>query len=100
MPADLTLFDQVAERLEAATSFSRLEARGTLRLALKDAGLAPDDVNAAQMIVVLMRVLPGKLDACGVADPESVARLIAQGVSEPDGSSRERPEDQLRRLWK
>ncbi len=34
-----TLFDVAAERLEAGAEMERLAARGTLRLALKEAGL-------------------------------------------------------------
>jgi hypothetical protein len=33
------LFDVAAEKLEPATDLNQLEARGTLRLALKSAGL-------------------------------------------------------------
>jgi hypothetical protein len=38
------LFDFVAEQLEHHTSLDRLEARGTLRLALKEAGLDPQSI--------------------------------------------------------
>ena len=37
--ADLTAFEQACESLEQLTELSRLEARGTLRIALKEAGL-------------------------------------------------------------
>ena len=40
-----SLFDSVANALEEATGFNRLEARGTLRLALKSAGLKRINVS-------------------------------------------------------
>jgi hypothetical protein len=71
------LFDFAAERLERHTSLDRLAARGTLRLALKASGLAPNGLRVEQLRVVLERVLPDELEKCGVQD----ARGICAGVS-------------------
>ncbi len=46
------LFDIVAERLEHHTEFSRLEARGTLRIALKEAGLKAQTLTLPQLETV------------------------------------------------
>jgi hypothetical protein len=77
----VTPFDFAAERLEAATSFSRLEARGTLRLALREAGL-DHTAGSGELVVVLRRVLPRELGARGVASGDSVCEGIARAVSQ------------------
>jgi hypothetical protein len=43
--AESKAFDFVCSELERRTSMTRLEARGTVRIALKDAGLAADTVR-------------------------------------------------------
>ena len=55
---DATLFDLAAERLEYHTGFDRLEARGTLRIALKIAGLTAKSVTVGALCVVFVKVMP------------------------------------------
>ena len=71
------LFDFAAERLEQHTSLDRLAARGTLRLALKAAGLSPTGLRVEQLRVVLEKVLPDELEKCGVDG----ARGVCSGIS-------------------
>lgn len=90
--AGASVFDWVCERLEEATSLDRLEARGTLRLALKSAGLEARGATRDQMRVVLSRLLPGELASRGVEDGEGVCTRLAQGldsapVEEPSSSA-------------
>jgi hypothetical protein len=97
-----SLFDWVAQALEAETSLGRLEARGTLRRALKDAGLVPERATRRQMEVVLGAVAPRHLDACAVAGAEAVcarvqAALRTAAVLE-DASGAESPEEVFGRL--
>jgi hypothetical protein len=82
-----TIFDCVAEKLEQGTDFDKLEARGTVRLALKEAGLDAKTVTGEQMTVVLQKVLPGELKTRGVDQPESVCESIVQGLKSFDGAS-------------
>lgn len=77
MAAD-TVFDFVAEKLQEATDFDKLEARGTVRLALKESGLEAKTVSAEQMAVVLQKVLPRELRTRGVDDSDSVCQRIVQ----------------------
>ncbi len=65
---DATLFDLAAERLEHHTGFDRLEARGTLRIALKIAGLTAKSVTAGALCVVFEKVMPDELEKRGVSD--------------------------------
>jgi hypothetical protein len=71
-----TLFDWVSSAVEAETSLSRLEARGSLRLALKDAGLTPERATRHEIEVVLKAVAPKHLHACSVRDAEAVCGRI------------------------
>jgi len=96
------LFDLAAELLEQRTSLDRLEARGTLRIALKSAGVEPKSLTAKQVIVVFEQVLPGELETRGVDDAAATCSSIAKEVvSSPiaaaSGDSRG-AEDIFRRL--
>ena len=96
-----TLFDSVALALEEATRLDRLATRGTVRLALKQAGLDAADVDPDQMAVVLRTLLPPELDARGVAEGAAICETIAARVGELDGAESptgDRPEDVFRRL--
>jgi hypothetical protein len=75
MAADL--FDFAAERLERHTSFSRLEARGTLRIAIKSAGLELKSLTLDQLRVVFEKLMPGELEQRGVSDAASVCNSVA-----------------------
>jgi hypothetical protein len=71
------LFDRACEELEGASGLSRLEARGTLRLAVKAAGFEPLSVNRPQLLTVLLQSLPRELESRGVRD----ARGVCEGVA-------------------
>ena len=71
-----TLFDLASERLEHHTGFNRLEARGTLRIALKVAGLDPSAFTVGQLCVVFEKVMPGELDSRGVSDVQDVCAAV------------------------
>ena len=79
MSADL--FDFAAEKLEQHTSFSRLEARGTLRIALKSAGLDPTSLTVDQLGVVFEKLMPGELERRGVSDAASVCGAVTDDLA-------------------
>jgi hypothetical protein len=76
-----TLFDVSAEILERHTRFNRLEARGTLRLALKAAGLELESVTAEQMQVVFEKLMPGELQKRDVNDATVVCAAVAKEIA-------------------
>jgi hypothetical protein len=98
-----TIFDFVAGALEQASRLDRLEARGTLRIALREAGLDARSVTRAQMTVVLQRILSRELASRGIESPGSVCESLVTAlkgftpnndpVAEPDA-----PEEVFRRL--
>ena len=64
----MDLFEWLSGEIERGTLLDRLAARGTVRLALREAGLEPGSLDARQLAVVLERVLPAKLSSSGIAD--------------------------------
>jgi hypothetical protein len=100
--SDGTLFDAVADVLQARAALDPLAARGTLRLALKGAGLDARTVSPAQMLVVIERVLPRELESRGVRDPSEVCAALGAvaraAQSAGAGAAAAAPEDVFRRI--
>jgi hypothetical protein len=97
-----TVFDFVAEQLEQKTDFDKLEARGTVRLALKQSGLDAKSVTGEQMAVVLEKVLPGELTTRGVDSPDAVCEDIVRAIKSADfgaaGAGDQSPEAVFKRI--
>lgn len=92
-------FDHVSECLEEQTSLNRLEARGTLRIALKESGFEAKSVQAGQLKVVIERLLPQHLRDRGVSDAEKVCELLTHAIfDEPASDAAETPEAIFARL--
>jgi hypothetical protein len=99
---DATLFDLAADSLEQHSTFDRLEARGTLRVALKAAGLAPSNLTGAQLKVVFEQVMPGELDSRGVSDGRDVCTAVLADLAgaggDAENASATNPDEIFRRL--
>lgn len=87
--AESDAFDWVSTELERHTTLSRLEARGTIRLLLKDLGLDPSSVSAQQMVVVVERLLAPALSKRRVPDAAPLCAELAAGLAE---RARRRPD--------
>ena len=101
MANESTAFGLVCERIEQRTTLSRIEARGTVRLALKAAGLDAASVRPSEMAVVVRRLLPRELVARGVDDADGIVESLCTAlanVTPPMGSGDARPDDVFRRL--
>ena len=99
--ADSEAFTIVCDHLERATGRERPAARGTVRLALKEAGLEPGSVTPAQMAVVTERVLPKELESLRIADIEGHCQTIRarlKRVGPEDGAEGASPEAVFERL--
>jgi len=99
--AEAAAFEIACAELEERTPLSRLEARGTVRLALKRAGFDSRHVTPEQMAVVIERLLGRELASRGVEDPDGVCAALlgpvrASGLG--TGPASETPEDVFRRL--
>jgi hypothetical protein len=97
-----SLFEFVASQVEERSDLDKLEARGTVRIALKEAGLDPRNVTVQQMAVMLEKTLPRELEARGVAGAAELCRGLATSVkgyaSTQPQRTHESPEDVFRRL--
>jgi hypothetical protein len=97
--ADSTSFEFACSELERTTSLDRLEARGTVRLALKETGLEARSVTPDQMATVMTKVLPTALADRGVEEGESTCAAIAAALSDlPDEEVADTPEAVFQRL--
>ena len=97
--ADSTSFEFACAELERTTSFDRLEARGTVRLALKETGLEAHSVTPGQMATVMTKVLPKELATRGIEESESTCAAIAAALSDlPDEDVADTPEAVFQRL--
>jgi len=97
-----TLFDFISGEIERRTDLARLEARGTVRLALKEAGFEADAITAREMSVVLEKIMPGSLVSRGVSDAESVCSALAASLRDfkdaVEGQGKATPESVFARL--
>jgi hypothetical protein len=79
--AESAFFEWVCDGLEQLTSLDRLQARGTVRLALKTAGLSSDTVQRQELGVVLRKLLPQELTTRGVPDSPALCERLASGLA-------------------
>lgn len=97
--ADSPAFDWTCSELERKTDLDRLEARGTVRIALGISGLAAATVRPAEMRVVIERVLPEELERRGIEDAEAICAQLATRVELVEmGPVRDSPDEVFRRL--
>ena len=75
--ADSPLFEKACAELELTTQLNRTEARGTLRIALKEAGYDSGSVNRPQLLAVVFHSLPQELVARGLRDAQAICERIA-----------------------
>jgi hypothetical protein len=98
--ANARAFDWICEQIEQRSSLSRLEARGTVRLALKKAGLDAATVKPQQMGVVLEKVLPAEFESRGVEGGAEICAALKPHLAQlsDDAASVDAPEQVFARL--
>ncbi len=97
--ADSEVFDFVCEELEKRTSLDRLEARGTVRITLKQAGLEARSVSAQQMGVAVEKLLPGELGSRGIDEADQLCSAIKAALAKLEvAPSADTPEAVFERL--
>ena len=96
---EISNFDRVSEKLEECSALNRLEARGTVRIALKDSGFDAKSVAPDQLRVVIEKLLPQHLRDRGIPEPEEVCRLLVDCIpKEVSGDTNDSPEAIFARL--
>jgi hypothetical protein len=94
-------FEWLCEAIEAGTSLERLEARGTVRIALKEAGLEARTATPSELAVVVAKILPRELRQRGVADESAVCTRLSAGLRNLDvggAAAHDTPDAIFRRL--
>ena len=92
-------FEAVCSELAGFPNMDRWTARGTLQLALMDAGLEASNVTSAQMKIVVDRLLPKQLQSQKVADVSNVCERIRGALDLlGDDSKTESPDKVFQRL--
>lgn len=97
---DSSAFAWICRQIEADTRLDRLESRGTVRIALKSAGLEAASVLPAQMSVVIERLLPRELGARGVDGVEALCARWTREVEHIEAAADpvDSPDEVFRRL--
>jgi len=99
--AETEAFTIVCDHLERATGLERPAARGTVRLALKEAGLSPESVTPQQMGVVTEKILPKELESLRISDVQGHCQAIRgrlRRLGGQDGGGQSSPEAVFERL--
>lgn len=98
--SDAAAFDWLCTELESRSSLDRLEARGTIRIALKQSGLDFRTVTADQIQVVIDKVLPDELRSRGIehGDVCAALSLSLKGQDFGGGHAAQSPDEIFRRL--
>jgi len=97
--ADSAAFELACELLERDTPLDRLQARGTVRLVLKAAGLEAQSVAPHQLAVAVANLLSRELESRGVPDADgfcAALRARLATLDTPEGA--ETPEAVFARL--
>jgi hypothetical protein len=91
---DSPVFDLVCEYVESEARLSRLEARGTVRLLLKEVGLDPRVVGRGAAMLAVDRFLEQALRVRRVAAPDQVKARVLQVLrdSTVEGPEGDEPE--------
>ena len=79
--ADSPLFEKACDELERATQLSRAEARGTLRIAIKEAGFEAGSINRPQLLAIIFHSLPRELVSRGLDDAQQICDKIASQLA-------------------
>ncbi len=99
MAEESAAFTLACITLGELTELNRVQIRGSVRLALREAGLFDSQVTHAEMAVVAKRVLPPELTAGGVEDAERIGHALADRLSAiPDAPSEDAPDAVFARL--
>jgi hypothetical protein len=78
--ADSAAFAWVCDQLQRTTPLSEIEVRGTVRLALKQAGLEARGVSGEEMAVLLTKVMPAELQQRAVDNAAQLCEELADRI--------------------
>jgi len=85
--ADSPAFDRAAEELENRTSLDRLEARGTLRIALKSVGINGRSATKSQVATIVEKLMVEELRVRGIPNASEVCAQVVAALGALEDSS-------------
>jgi hypothetical protein len=94
------LFELAADLLERHSELDRLEARGALRLALKDAGLRAEALSSRELDAVLQKLMPERLAKMGVDDGPAVCERVLGEIARAAARVGSTPEADRDRIFR
>jgi hypothetical protein len=94
---DSDAFTIVADRLCELSDLDRLEARGTIRLAFKQAGVDVGCFGMDELEAVFSRVMPGELEARGCSDSQAICEAIMSSLDGALPETAARSSDEIMR---
>jgi hypothetical protein len=77
---DSDLFTIVADRLARLSDLDRMEARGTIRIGFKKAGVDCKCFGLDDLEAVFAKIMPRELTARGCADAEAICAAIMKSL--------------------
>ena len=95
-----SLFELAADLIERNSELDRLEARGALRLALRDAGLRADALGRREIDAVLEKLMPERLAKMGVADAAAVCARVRSEIARSATQAGPAPEADRDRIFR
>jgi hypothetical protein len=94
---DSDRFTLVADRLSQLSELDRLEARGTVRIAFKMAGVDVNHFGLDDLEAVLANIMPGELEKRGCADAGAICQAITKSLEGDVPQTAARPRDEIMR---
>jgi len=93
-------YQEFCRQIETCASLSDLQAMGTARILVKEAGLDSKTATSAKLSVVASKLLPRQLELLGVAGSDGVAAKVnaALAAIAPGAAAANAPEAVFRRL--
>jgi hypothetical protein len=90
----MTLFDSAAQLIAEKSGLTGPQARGSLRLVLKEAGFDAEEVTSKDLAVIVEKLLPKRLQAQGLdaGQAEALCRTLiddlrTKAAASPSASS-------------
>ena len=94
---DTDAFTIVSDRLCQFSTLGRLEARGTIRLAFKEAGVDVGCFGLEDVEAVFAKIMPGELAARGCADARAICDSIMKSLEGDVPKTATRSRDEIMR---
>ena len=94
---DSDAFTIVADRLCSLSELDRLEARGTIRLAFKQAGVDAGCFGMGELEAVFSRIMPRELEARGCSDSQAVCKAVMSSLDGALPATGARSSDEIMR---